>query len=160
MSRVRSLRERSAGAFANRRGARDEADPLVSCLAKHGAELTPGVHASGRGTMERAVFVYTTWPTAVEAEAAGRTLVERRLAACVNILPGMTSIYRWQGALERAEEAVMIVKTRASLTGDVTDTVKQLHSYETPAILVMPLESVEKSYLGWLLAETGDISKD
>jgi periplasmic divalent cation tolerance protein len=110
--------------------------------------------------MERAVFVYTTWPTAVEAEAAGRTLVERRLAACVNILPGMTSIYRWQGALERGEEAVMIIKTRASLTGDVTEAVKELHSYETPAILVMPLESVEKSYFGWLLAGTGDISKD
>jgi periplasmic divalent cation tolerance protein len=109
--------------------------------------------------MERAVFVYTTWPTAVEAEAAGRTLVERRLAACVNILPGMTSIYRWQGALERGEEAVMIIKTRASLADEVSQAVKGLHSYETPAILVMPLDSVEKSYLGWLLAETGEISK-
>ena len=65
--------------------------------------------------MERAVFVYTTWPTTVEAEPAGRTLVERRLAACVNILPGMISHYRWEGKVERAEEAVMIVKTRASL---------------------------------------------
>jgi periplasmic divalent cation tolerance protein len=110
--------------------------------------------------MQRAVFVYTTWPTSVEAEAAGRTLVERRLAACVNILPGMTSIYRWQGALERGEEAVMIIKTRASLADDVTRAVKELHSYETPAILVMPLESVEKSYLRWLLAETGETSKD
>jgi periplasmic divalent cation tolerance protein len=106
--------------------------------------------------MERAVFVYTTWPTAVEAEAAGRQLVERRLAACVNILPHMTSIYRWKGAVERGEEAVMIAKTRASLAADVSDAVKAMHSYETPAILVMPLESVEKSYLGWLLAETGE----
>jgi periplasmic divalent cation tolerance protein len=105
--------------------------------------------------MERAVFVYTTWPTAVEAEAAGRRLVERRLAACVNILPHMTSIYRWQGAVERGEEAVMIIKTRATLAAEVFEAVKGLHSYETPAILVMSLESVEKSYLGWLLAETG-----
>src|SRR5678816_207176 len=104
--------------------------------------------------MERAVFVYTTWPTAIEAEAAGRILVERRLAACVNILPHMTSIYHWEGALERGEEAVMIIKTRASLVGDVSDAVKNLHTYETPAILVMPLESVEKSYLGWLLEAT------
>jgi len=111
--------------------------------------------------MERAVFVYTTWPTAVEAEAAGRQLVERRLAACVNILPHMTSIYRWQGAVERGEEAVMIVKTRSSLAADVSEAVKAMHSYETPAILVMPLESVEKSYLGWLLAETGEaVAKD
>ena len=104
--------------------------------------------------MERAVFVYTTWPTAIEAEAAGRILVERRLAACVNILPHMTSIYHWEGALERGEEAVMIIKTRASLVGDVSDAVKNLHTYETPAIMVMPLESVEKSYLGWLLEAT------
>ena len=110
--------------------------------------------------MERAVFVYTTWPTAVEAEAAGRQLVERRLAACVNILPQMTSIYSWQGAVERGEEAVMIIKTRASLAPEVSEAVKDLHSYETPAILVMPLESVEKSYLGWLLAETREEAKD
>ena len=104
--------------------------------------------------MDRAVFVYTTWPTTVEAEAAGRILVERRLAACVNILPGMTSIYRWQGALERGEEAVMIIKTRAAVADAVSDAVKELHSYDTPAIVVLPLESVEKTYLAWLLAET------
>jgi len=104
--------------------------------------------------MERAVFVYTTWPTTVEAETAGRALVERKLAACVNILPGMISIYRWQGNVERAEEAVMIIKTRTSLAAAVSDAVKELHSYDTPAILVMPLESVEKGYLGWLLAAT------
>jgi periplasmic divalent cation tolerance protein len=104
--------------------------------------------------MERVVFVYTTWPTTVEAEQAGRALVERRLAACVNILPGMISHYRWQGAVERAEEAVMIIKTRASLASDVEATVRNLHPYDVPAILVLPLESVERNYLGWLLAET------
>jgi periplasmic divalent cation tolerance protein len=104
--------------------------------------------------MERAVFVYTTWPTTVEAEEAGLALVERRLAACVNILPGMISHYRWEGKVERAEEVVMLVKTRASLADAVSDAVKELHSYDVPAIVVMPLESVEKSYLGWLLGET------
>ena len=69
--------------------------------------------------MERAVFVYTTYPSIVEAEQAGRAIVERRLAACVNILPGMISHYWWQGALERGEEAAMIIKTRASLTAAV-----------------------------------------
>jgi len=104
--------------------------------------------------MERAVFVYTTWPSIVEAEEAGRSLVERQLAACVNILPRMISVYRWKGAIERAEETVMIVKTRASLAESVRAAVKDLHSYETPAILVMPIESVDNDYLGWLLAET------
>lgn len=106
--------------------------------------------------MDRAVFVYTTWPSTVEAETAGRVLVERRLAACVNILPGMVSIYRWEGKVERAEEAAMIVKTRTSLTAEVEAAVKALHSYATPAFAVMPLEAVEENYLGWLLTETAD----
>ena len=78
--------------------------------------------------MDRAVFVYTTWPAVADAEAAGRALVERRLAACVNILPGMISHYRWEGKVERAEETVMIIKTRASLADAVSDAVKELHS--------------------------------
>ena len=104
--------------------------------------------------MERAVFVYTTFPSIVEAEKAGRSLVEDRLAACVNILPGMISHYRWQGAIERAEEVVMIIKTRASLAEPVRAAIKGMHSYSTPAILVLPLESVDSDYLSWLLAET------
>ncbi len=104
--------------------------------------------------MERAVFVYTTWPSIVEAEQAGRALVERRLCACVNILPGMVSLYWWQGAIERGEEVVMIIKTRAALAEDVCGAVKEMHSYTTPAIVVMPLESVDAAYHAWLLAET------
>src|SRR4051812_4887185 len=104
--------------------------------------------------MERAVFVYTTYPSLVEAEKAGRAIVERRLAACVNILPGMISHYWWQGALERGEEAVMIIKTRASLAEAVRQAVKELHTYTTPAILVLPIESVDQAYLTWVMAET------
>jgi periplasmic divalent cation tolerance protein len=104
--------------------------------------------------MERAVFVYTTHPSIVEAERLGRALVEGRLCACVNILPGMISHYWWQGAIERGEEVVMIVKTRAGLVDRVTAAVKEMHSYSTPAILVLPIESVDKPYLDWLMAET------
>jgi len=100
------------------------------------------------------VFVYTTYPSIVEAEQAGRALVERRLCACVNILPGMISHYRWEGKIERGEETVMIIKTRASLAGDVSAAVKEMHSYSTPAILVIALESVDPAYHKWLLAET------
>ena len=103
---------------------------------------------------ERAVFVYTTYPSIVEAEQAGRALVERRLCACVNILPGMVSYYWWNGALERGEEAVMIIKTRASLSEQVSAAVKEMHSYSTPAILVLQIESVEQTYFDWLLTET------
>ena len=104
--------------------------------------------------MERAVFVYTTYPSIVEAEKAGRALLERALAACVNILPGMVSLYRWQGAIERGEEAVMIIKTRAALADAVREAVKATHSYTTPAILVLPIEGGDQTYLGWIIAET------
>ena len=103
---------------------------------------------------ERAVFVYTTYPSVVEAEKAGRAIVEQRLAACVNILPGMVSHYWWEGKVERGEEAVMIIKTRATLADRVRSAVKDTHSYSTPAILVLPIEGGDETYLGWLLAET------
>lgn len=104
--------------------------------------------------MERAVFVYTTYPSVVEAEHAGRTLVEGRLAACVNILPGMISLYWWQGKIDRGDEVVMIVKTRAALAEAVRTAVKDMHSYATPAILVLPVESVDPDYHAWILSET------
>src|SRR3974390_2653918 len=102
--------------------------------------------------MDRAVMLYTTFPSLVEAEKAGKTLVEDRLAACVNILPGMISHYRWQGAVERGEEgAVMLIKTRASLAEPVRAAVKASHPYETPAILVLPIESVDEAYFAWIM---------
>ena len=104
--------------------------------------------------MERAVFVYTTYPSIVEAEAAGSALVERRLCACVNILPGMVSLYWWQGKIDRGDEVVMIIKTRASLAEAVRAAVRQMHSYTTPAILVLPIESVDPDYHTWIEAET------
>jgi periplasmic divalent cation tolerance protein len=108
--------------------------------------------------MERAILIYTTYPSIVEAEKAGNALVGDRLAACVNIVPGMVSLYRWQGAIERAEEVVMIVKTRASLAEKVRSWVKATHPYDTPAILVLPIESLDQGYFGWILAgtESGD----
>jgi len=103
--------------------------------------------------MERAVFVYTTYPSIVEAERAGRALLERRLAACVNILPGMVSFYWWQGQIDRGDEVVMIIKTRAGLAEPVRAAVKQMHSYTTPAILVLPVEAIDPDYHAWIVAE-------
>ena len=108
--------------------------------------------------MERAVLVYTTWPSIVEAERAGRAIVEQRLAACVNILPGMISHYWWQGTIERAEEVVMIVKTRASLAEAVAAAVKEAHSYDTPAIMVLAVESLDPAYHRWIVQESGGTS--
>ena len=103
--------------------------------------------------MERAVFVYTTYPSIVEAETRRPALVERRLCACVNILPGMVSFYWWQGKIDRGDEVVMIIKTRAALAEPVRAAVKEMHSYTTPAILVLPVESVDPDYHAWIVAE-------
>jgi len=102
----------------------------------------------------RAVLIYTTYPSMGEAEAAGRTLVQRRLCACVNILPGMVSFYWWQGTIERGDEVVMIIKTREEFTDQVFAAVKEAHSYSTPALLVLPVDSLDQDYYEWLMAET------
>src|ERR1700730_654104 len=101
--------------------------------------------------MERALLVYTTYPSIVEAERAGRSIVEQRLAACVNILPGMVSHYWWQGAIERGEEGGMIIKTRAPLAAGFCAAVKESHSYTTPAVMVLSVEQIDPAYLGWLM---------
>jgi periplasmic divalent cation tolerance protein len=104
--------------------------------------------------MERAVLVYTTWPSIVEAEEAGRAIVEQRLAACVNIVPGMVSHYWWKGKVERAYEVVMIFKTRASLAEAVGAAVKERHSYSTPSIMILPVENADAAYHAWIVNET------
>ena len=105
-------------------------------------------------THQAAALVYITCPTIDEAETIGRELLERRLVACVNILPGVVSLYRWKGDVTRDSEIVMIAKTRLSLAGQVTDAVRKIHSYETPAITIFRAESVEKNYLDWIFEET------
>jgi len=104
--------------------------------------------------MERVVIVYTTYPSLVEAEKAGADVVSQRLAACVNILPGAVSHYWWEGKMERAEEAIMFVKTRASFSDRVRKAIKASHPNSTPAIMVIPVEMVEDTYLRWIMKET------
>jgi periplasmic divalent cation tolerance protein len=103
---------------------------------------------------DKPVLIYSTFPSPEAAEAVGRELVERRLAACVNILPGMASIYRWEGAIARDSEAVMIIKTRAGVAGQVIAAVKVRHSYANPALVVLPTIGGSDEYLRWLEVET------
>ena len=104
--------------------------------------------------MERAISVYIVTADMPEAERIAEALVAERLAACVNILGTVRSVYRWQGAVERADEVAMIAKTTEAQFDALSVRVRALHSYDTPAIVVLPVESVEKTYLAWLLDGT------
>ena len=107
------------------------------------------------GTAALAV-VYSTWPDRASAEAAARRLVEDRLASCVALLPGMQSTYRWQGAIETAEEVVMLAKTRGSRAEAVMAAITAVHPYEVPALLVLPVAAASAAYGAWVSAETGE----
>lgn len=104
---------------------------------------------------DKPVLIYSTFPTKEAAEEAGTALIEEQLAACVNILPGMTSIYRWEGKIARDEEVVMIIKTKLSRADAAIISVKERHSYDNPALIVIPIESGSPQYLDWLAEETG-----
>ena len=99
-------------------------------------------------------FCYVTAGSRDEALTIGRTVVEERLAACANVLDGMTSLYWWQGALEQAGEAVLILKTRAELVGRLTARIKELHSYECPCVVALPIAAGNPDYLRWIAGET------
>lgn len=103
---------------------------------------------------DKPVLIYSTFPSPEAAEAVGQQLVAARLAACVNILPGMTSIYRWEGAIARESEAVMIIKTRATLALRVMEAVKAGHSYANPALVVLPILGGSADSLRWLAEQT------
>jgi periplasmic divalent cation tolerance protein len=100
-------------------------------------------------------LIYTTFPSLEEAKQVGQALVAARLAACVNMFPGMISLYEWEGAREEANEVAMIVKTRGALIQQVLAEVTRLHPYEVPALLVLPTEGGSADYCDWILRETG-----
>ncbi|GAB6039084.1 divalent-cation tolerance protein CutA [Fundidesulfovibrio butyratiphilus] len=100
------------------------------------------------------VFLYVTTKDRAEALRIGRTIVEERLAACANVLDGMHSFYWWKGELCEDDEAVLIAKTRKNLVDAVTARIKQLHGYETPCVVALPLAGGNLDFLAWIAAET------
>ncbi len=100
------------------------------------------------------VWCYVTCASEGEALRIGRTVVEERLAACANLVPGVTSIYRWQGRIETTTEVALVLKTRASLVDALTARIKALHSYTVPCVVALPVRAGNPDYLAWLVAET------
>ena len=107
------------------------------------------------GNAEQPVLIYTTFGNLEEAKEVGAALVAARLAACVNMFPGMISLYQWGGAREEANEVAMIIKTRSGLTDQVLAETKRLHHYEVPVLLVLPTVGGSEEYCAWIVSETG-----
>ncbi len=105
--------------------------------------------------MSNCMVIFITTSSIEEAKKIGRTLVEERLVACSNIMSPIHSIYRWQGELCDDEEALMVLKTKRELFPQIEARVKELHSYDVPEIIAMPIIEGSEDYLSWLKNETG-----
>ena len=106
------------------------------------------------------VAVCVTTPSLAEAEAIGRAVVEARLAASVNIVAGVSSLYWWEGAVREADEAMLWMKTRADLVEPLTARIKALHSYACPCVIALPITGGNPAYLAWIDAETAPSEPD
>jgi periplasmic divalent cation tolerance protein len=100
------------------------------------------------------IVVFITAPNEDEAAGIAKALVESKLAACVNIIKGIRSIYRWHGNLKDDSEVLMIVKTQKKLLGALSDKTKEFHSYDVPEIIALPIAGGSEDYLKWLREST------
>jgi len=101
-------------------------------------------------------LILTTAPSQAEARKLACVLVEKKLAACVNITPKIESIYRWQGKVESAEEWLLVIKTTKARTKAVERAIKELHSYDLPECIVIPIEGGSREYLQWVGEQVKD----
>jgi periplasmic divalent cation tolerance protein len=101
-----------------------------------------------------ACFIYVTASGSEEARRIGRALVEAHLAACANVIDRVTSVYWWRGEVQEDDEAVLIAKTREDLVDDLTAKVKELHSYECPCVVALPVTGGNADFLDWIESET------
>lgn len=99
-------------------------------------------------------LVYMTCGSTEEAEKIGRALVEKRLAACINMFDGMRSLYWWEGKVEQGSEVVLLAKTTANLVDELTEEVKRLHEYDVPCVVTLPITGGNADFLRWIHEET------
>lgn len=99
-------------------------------------------------------LLYVTAKDRDQAMLIGRTLVHERLAACANVLDGMTSIYWWDGAVQDGQESILLLKTRQSLSPQAIQRIRDLHSYDCPCVVSLPITGGNPDFLDWISAET------
>ena len=100
------------------------------------------------------IVLLSTCASPEEAERVARRLVESRLAACVNIVPAVRSIYRWQGAIEDSVEVLLVIKSRRELLDAIRRAVEETHSYSVPELVALPIVGGNEAYLDWIDQET------
>ncbi len=105
--------------------------------------------------MSERVVALSTVGSPQDAERIARALVERRLAACVNIVPGVISFYRWRGELQRDAERMLVIKTRSEKLGALREALVALHPYELPELVALPIADGHPPYLGWIDESVG-----
>ena len=105
------------------------------------------------------VVIFVTVDTREAAQRIADRLLERRKAACVNIVPEVDSYFWWEGKLETAQEALMVIKTRASLVDEVVGLIKELHSYDVPEIIALPIVGGNRDYLEWIDGEVRELKE-
>ena len=101
------------------------------------------------------IVVFVTASGQPEAEKIARHLLEQKLAACVNIIGGLTSLYWWEGKIDQSQEALLVIKTKKSLFKKLAAAVKSFHSYSVPEIIALPIVDGQKDYLNWIGASLG-----
>lgn len=108
------------------------------------------------GPSESYRVVLTTAGSAAQAEAIARALVESRSAACVNVVPGVRSYFRWKGELSREEELLLVIKTEARLFDDVRRVIRETHDYDLPEVIAIPVQDGDADYLSWISEAVGE----
>jgi len=101
------------------------------------------------------IIVFITVADEEEARLISRVLLKQRKAACINIIPGVNSLFWWQEKIDSAEESLLVIKTRSVLLDEITQLVKEIHSYDVPEIIALPIIGGNKDYLEWIDNETG-----
>lgn len=107
----------------------------------------------------RVAVVLTTVPDAERGEALARTLVDERLVACGNLVPGITSIFRWSGEVQKEGEVLLVLKTRADGLGPLFARMREIHPYDVPEMLALPVLAGSTAYCDWVAQETGGVSR-
>lgn len=108
--------------------------------------------------MDKAIVVLTTVPDRDEGLRLARELVDRRMAACVQLLPPMVSVYCWEGKTHESEECLLLIKTTRSMWEMLADLISDKHSYDVPEVIALDADEVSPEYIDWLISSTGQIS--